>query len=904
MLNPFLIRDLHDDPQQQDIVDDTASDIYNATDIISIGPHRRHGLVQLSVADYDEIAYIHPQARLTYLDEDDGEMITVGSALELSQRLDEPPVHEADTGFPDPIHLFDIRRRRSVVELWKRFGHCERTESPEISNADFAVEASVDPAITPPATTSREVASLTGHTQDNAAEDDTSESFFLSAFEAEMAKVMNEPRSNPENIAAAGGSSSAAPHAASASSLPRETADAFASALRNLIEVAELISSGVRSKLPELERQLENARQALPSDITDSMRNAFLLFEEQVKAMAATLNTIPETIRRETGPGGARLFSEFPEFPVPHTTIRGLREMGVQLGGMGQSLLDFFESSVRGAFPGQLDTYLSSFPSFSDPNHQPIPRTGSAEDLLNNRESTTQGQETQSNDIPTTQPRQDDNAEARRPFVVSGETMDSSRDIQPPAQPYPFPNPFPRNPPWSSWWLPPQAPFQHPHPFWGYRPPPYHPPPFPHGPPNPYPPLHPSPHSHPDPGPNHTERPPRPANESPIDSRPGPDSHSPRSLFIGNIGYSVTERTVRDVFTSRGFAVDVSLPLESRTGNHAGFGYLVFATAAEATLALRDLQGLVINGHSINLEYVDHSPITSLMGQEPGVTSDPAAASSPQTTGVIRRATGEHNPTRSANTVPNDSVHDLLLAETEARFPPVSQLDAHMLAEQSTAPRAPQPTNPSNTREVPDDALEATPDPSQPLPGAFPQDGASSTPGVPTQAVNTNPRALHHRHRHLHRSQSQAHLPRRAATVRVPDSRRVSFDPFDAQPVLRRRATERHSLRSGSSMSPFDPRNSASNPLYLSQRLRPQPQNLSSHEEEPSQETSRRRSETEARKQHAIDECVASLVQLGYGNEEGGGPLRMAVYAAAANGELVDAIEMIEEERKAYEQRG
>jgi hypothetical protein len=77
MLKPFLIRDLHDDPQQQDIVDDAASDLYNATDIISIGPHRRHGLVQLSAADYDEIAYIHPQARLTYLDDDDGEMITV-----------------------------------------------------------------------------------------------------------------------------------------------------------------------------------------------------------------------------------------------------------------------------------------------------------------------------------------------------------------------------------------------------------------------------------------------------------------------------------------------------------------------------------------------------------------------------------------------------------------------------------------------------------------------------------------------------------------------------------------------------------------------------------------------------------------------------------------------------------
>ncbi len=76
MLKPFLIRDLEDNSQHPDIIEDTASDLYNATDV-SVGPQRRHGLVQLAAEDYDEIAYIHPQARLTYLDEDDGETITV-----------------------------------------------------------------------------------------------------------------------------------------------------------------------------------------------------------------------------------------------------------------------------------------------------------------------------------------------------------------------------------------------------------------------------------------------------------------------------------------------------------------------------------------------------------------------------------------------------------------------------------------------------------------------------------------------------------------------------------------------------------------------------------------------------------------------------------------------------------
>jgi hypothetical protein len=54
---------------------------------VSVGPQRRHGLVQLDAADYDEIAYIHPQARLTYLDDDDGETITVHSSIHLILHL-------------------------------------------------------------------------------------------------------------------------------------------------------------------------------------------------------------------------------------------------------------------------------------------------------------------------------------------------------------------------------------------------------------------------------------------------------------------------------------------------------------------------------------------------------------------------------------------------------------------------------------------------------------------------------------------------------------------------------------------------------------------------------------------------------------------------------------------------
>lgn len=52
-----------------------------------------------------------------------------------------------------------------------------------------------------------------------------------------------------------------------------------------------------------------------------------------------------------------------------------------------------------------------------------------------------------------------------------------------------------------------------------------------------------------------------------------------------------------------------------------------------------------------------------------------------------------------------------------------------------------------------------------------------------------------------------------------------------------------------------------------------------------------------------VQECVEQLAALGFGTQENGGPKRLVVYAQAAEGDLEEAIEMIEEERTAYKQR-
>lgn len=85
MLNPFQIKGLHGSPPLQEASEPAAPSehIGFGDDHLIVedrlGPQNRAALVQLSTSEYDDIATNHPRARLTYLDEDDGDLITVSS---------------------------------------------------------------------------------------------------------------------------------------------------------------------------------------------------------------------------------------------------------------------------------------------------------------------------------------------------------------------------------------------------------------------------------------------------------------------------------------------------------------------------------------------------------------------------------------------------------------------------------------------------------------------------------------------------------------------------------------------------------------------------------------------------------------------------------------------------------
>jgi hypothetical protein len=74
MLPPFRIRHLKasDNPSGPDLGDDfLSSPVYRDEDAV----------IAISEPDYDSLIISHPEAALTYLDEDDGEIITVSSRI-------------------------------------------------------------------------------------------------------------------------------------------------------------------------------------------------------------------------------------------------------------------------------------------------------------------------------------------------------------------------------------------------------------------------------------------------------------------------------------------------------------------------------------------------------------------------------------------------------------------------------------------------------------------------------------------------------------------------------------------------------------------------------------------------------------------------------------------------------
>ncbi|KAI9799156.1 MAG: hypothetical protein M1833_004196 [Piccolia ochrophora] len=132
MLPPFRIRNLRasNHPTGSDLGDDFSYGYAGEKD---------DTIVQITLSAYDTLITDHPDATLRYIDEDDGEVVTVGSSMELLQRLEEPVAASCHKRRPSPVaasnlarssrspltpvsstmHVFDIDPSTSVNHAWQ-----------------------------------------------------------------------------------------------------------------------------------------------------------------------------------------------------------------------------------------------------------------------------------------------------------------------------------------------------------------------------------------------------------------------------------------------------------------------------------------------------------------------------------------------------------------------------------------------------------------------------------------------------------------------------------------------------------------------------------------------------------------------------------------------------------------
>ncbi|GKZ56379.1 hypothetical protein AnigIFM49718_001625 [Aspergillus niger] len=1003
MLKPFQIRDLHGSPSHTPAEGPLASTQPLTREPSS--PRARRGIVQLSAPQYDDLASNHPRARLTYVDDDDGEIITVGSSLELSQRLDEPidpataPDPMPQAAISEPMHLFDIRRSNSITELWKKFQIKQEGKDADTRAGSPTVDA-------PAASASAEVGS--GTEQENVEatrNDDTAP--LMAAFEAEMAKILDASRNIQENSTSEEPSAPAQEPAGTARGRTPNPADAFTLAMQNLLSGAELLSSGVRSSIPEIERQLENAQRALPGNVGSSVQGALASLEAQLRQLTGSINNTVGGVSTGNILQG--------EIPTAAGTVDSLRAMASELGNVGHTLFEAFESEFGCTRTGgQPQSSSEQSPDGLRPDHAEPPRPSDAT-AVNSVVPDEVDQSTQDRDLGSHETQSGEKelgsesdskngtkkaAEADGPARPGGPNQaqpDASSYV--PHAPRGRHGPFPFTP----YFQPPPPPPPHPHPHHHYPPPPppppHHPPffgppphhfhqPFPVPPP---PPFWPTPESlshphfpagpqvhHPQPTSTHAHPSQHAARHYHQCRRSrGPTSHqhvheqgrggtndvpssgrdatptvtqSPTntSLFVGNVGFNVSEKMIRDVFASRGFLVDVHLPLDVGTEKHAGFGYLFFPSVPAAKAALEALQGTHIDGHAINLEFSDQTPVIKLHPEEPSpqATSDsPMPVVSDRKSNPYELQGSTATPTKlekaslgsqdgskspsgkraapltvadlcsndnrnpgnaaSANSLEDSSLGDStrlnslypsLLPEgvpksgpsepvspafdripeltrelEECRFPPVSQLEAHFLAEQQKE-AASSNIQTRSVGKAPEDKNLNGNAALQGLPGAFPQEVRGDSSTRPGQFSGT--RNLHGAHDNGESSFGPRRHVRRWKSQRPRSAWQDDFLGWDApRGMFGGRPEGRHRHRGGR-------RNSFESPSSETQVANPDV------------------------RQREIDDCVSTLVSLGYGGASDGGHQRIAIYAAAADGRVSDAIEMIEEERKAYEQQG
>jgi RNA recognition motif-containing protein len=85
-------------------------------------------------------------------------------------------------------------------------------------------------------------------------------------------------------------------------------------------------------------------------------------------------------------------------------------------------------------------------------------------------------------------------------------------------------------------------------------------------------------------------------------------------LYVGNLSFHTTKETIEALFGSVGTVQEVHLPMDRETGQPRGFAFVTMATSDNATRAIAELNGSVLDGRSLKVNEAQERPQRSGFG--------------------------------------------------------------------------------------------------------------------------------------------------------------------------------------------------------------------------------------------------------------------------------------------------
>ncbi|XP_004295934.1 PREDICTED: glycine-rich RNA-binding protein 2, mitochondrial-like [Fragaria vesca subsp. vesca] len=78
---------------------------------------------------------------------------------------------------------------------------------------------------------------------------------------------------------------------------------------------------------------------------------------------------------------------------------------------------------------------------------------------------------------------------------------------------------------------------------------------------------------------------------------------SSTKLFVGGLSYDTNEPVLKDAFGKHGEIIEVKVICDHVSGKSKGYGFVKFTSETEASTALKEMDGQVLDGRQIRLEF-------------------------------------------------------------------------------------------------------------------------------------------------------------------------------------------------------------------------------------------------------------------------------------------------------------